>query len=256
MAQHSEKDWPLSANISCPQLIALDEDLLLLLELLDKSNVDLERLRDNVGGRERQPLCQRDVLDLVGLVNLDPDQVFSVGRVLDVMSKRLAHGEMSGKQRGGFGGWMKSEVGGVTCFGARDPLLAELARRTEMNIPSHQHISRTSNLPRIVWKHGSISSREVKRSRRCAADEDGSTRLALVKVQPLLGVGVPVQLTQTPRLERHKSGGNSLGDWEIRRVDLVERAAAAGDGHRRLGERLVHERGVTRQGATRGRADL
>lgn len=65
-----------------------NEDLLVLLELLDKLNGHLERLRHEVRGRQRKPLGERDVGDSVRLVDLDPDEVLVLGRVLNVVSAR------------------------------------------------------------------------------------------------------------------------------------------------------------------------
>jgi hypothetical protein len=71
--------WP-------PNVSSLDKNLLILLQLLNKADVDLESLRNNVGGRQSKPLSQWNILDPVGLVYLNPDEVLSSRRILDVMS--------------------------------------------------------------------------------------------------------------------------------------------------------------------------
>lgn len=68
-----------------------NQHLLLPLDLLDKLNRNVESLGDNVGGSEGEPLAKGDVRHAVRFVDLDPDEVFSVRGVLDVVaSHKLA----------------------------------------------------------------------------------------------------------------------------------------------------------------------
>jgi hypothetical protein len=85
---HENEKIPVSSLpfISSSHHGSLQQNLLPLLQLLHKSDRDLERLRDNIGGCQGQPLRQGDVHDPIGLVNLDPDQIIRLGRILDVMS--------------------------------------------------------------------------------------------------------------------------------------------------------------------------
>jgi hypothetical protein len=69
-----------------PALSVFDQILLLLHEVLSDLERDLERVRDDVGRREREPLRQRDVLHAVALVYLNPDELFGIGCVLDIMA--------------------------------------------------------------------------------------------------------------------------------------------------------------------------
>lgn len=65
-----------------------EKHLLLLLELVDKADGNLQGLGYDVGRGQRQPLGQRDVGDTVRLVDLNPDEVFGLGRVLDVVTSK------------------------------------------------------------------------------------------------------------------------------------------------------------------------
>lgn len=63
-----------------------DQDLLLLLDLLGEFKRNLQNLGNNLGRRERKPLRQRDVGDAVRFVDFNPDEVFGLGSVLDVVA--------------------------------------------------------------------------------------------------------------------------------------------------------------------------
>lgn len=69
-----------------PSLPVLDEQLLLLDQALGDVERDLERVGHDVGGREGQPLRQRDVFYAFALVDLDPDEVFRLRGVFDVVA--------------------------------------------------------------------------------------------------------------------------------------------------------------------------
>lgn len=64
----------------------LDQNLLLLLDRLGHIQRNLEDTGDNVGGSQSQPLRERNVLDSVTVVDLDPHQVFRGGCVLNVVA--------------------------------------------------------------------------------------------------------------------------------------------------------------------------
>lgn len=60
--------------------------MLLLYQARRDIKRDLQRVGHDVGGREGQPLRQRDVLHAIALVDLDPDEVFRLGGILDVVA--------------------------------------------------------------------------------------------------------------------------------------------------------------------------
>lgn len=64
----------------------LNQYLFLLLQLLGDTERDLENLRHQLRGRQSKPLRQGDVRHSVRLVNLHPDEVFSVRRILNIMA--------------------------------------------------------------------------------------------------------------------------------------------------------------------------
>lgn len=59
--------------------------MLLLLQLLHHRNGNLERLRNDIGRSQCQPLREGNIRHSVRLIDLNPDQVFRLGRVFDVM---------------------------------------------------------------------------------------------------------------------------------------------------------------------------
>lgn len=65
-----------------------NENLLLLLNVLDESNIHLERLCRNLRRCQRKPLRQRNVRDTVRLVDFDPDEVFVLGGIFNVVTTR------------------------------------------------------------------------------------------------------------------------------------------------------------------------
>lgn len=68
------------------KLLLRQQHLLLILDSLCELDIDLESTCDDICGGQGQPLAQRDILHFIGLVDLDPDQVFGFGRVLDVVA--------------------------------------------------------------------------------------------------------------------------------------------------------------------------
>lgn len=74
---------------TCGGVMPLDKDLLVLLELFNKLNRDLKCLCDNIWRCKSKPLCQGNISNVVRLVDLNPDQIFSLGCVLDIMSSLL-----------------------------------------------------------------------------------------------------------------------------------------------------------------------
>ena len=58
---------------------------------------------------------------------------------------------------------------------------------------------------------------------------------------------MPVQLSQSLWLERHKRGGNGLARGEVGRVDLVERATTTGNALAWVLQGTVDERGIPAQ---------
>ncbi len=64
----------------------LNQHLFLLLQLLGDTERDLENLRHEFRRRQSKPLRQGDVRHVIRLVNLYPDEVFSVRRILDIMA--------------------------------------------------------------------------------------------------------------------------------------------------------------------------
>lgn len=109
-----------ASNLSLP---ILNQQLLLLYQPLCNTKRDLKRVSNNISRREREPLRQRDVLDAVTLVDLDPHQVLRVGRVLDVvacqhntqfsvshLSIYLGNSRLAGGERGG--GWSAARASG------------------------------------------------------------------------------------------------------------------------------------------------
>lgn len=60
---------------------------------------------------------------------------------------------------------------------------------------------------------------------------------------------MPVQLPQAAGLQRHKRGRDGRGDREVGRVNLVEGAAIAGHGLRRVLQGVVHPGAIARGGA-------
>ena len=67
---------------------------------------------------------------------------------------------------------------------------------------------------------------------------------------------MPVQLSQTSRLERDEGGGNRLAGGEVGRVDLVEGSRPAGDLLGRVLERAVYKGAVAGQDSGRAGRDL
>lgn len=115
------------SSISLP---ALDQQLLLLHQALGDIQRDLERVGHDVGGREGQPLRQRDVFHAVALVDLDPDEVFRLGGILDVVAylnetfgqRRRPCSRARGQQKHGGGGGVSLGVRNRNRFGL--PLLS------------------------------------------------------------------------------------------------------------------------------------
>ena len=64
------------------------KNLLLFLQLLHHREGDIQRVGDQVRRGEGKPLGQADVGHAVALVELDPDQLFGVGCVFDVVTCR------------------------------------------------------------------------------------------------------------------------------------------------------------------------
>lgn len=214
-----------------------DENLLVLLELVDKLNGDVEGLGDEVGRGESEPLAQRDVSHAVGLVDLDPDEVLGLGGVLNVVAT-----------------WtLLAGVHGLGCFSWR-----------------------AGYSPRVVREESSVTGSEVVGAGVVVTDEDGGTGLSRVEVEPLIGLSntcqrsrittpapettysrVPVELAQSTGLEGDKGGGNGLADGEVGGVNLVESTAAAGNLLGGVVKSVVRERRVTLAlgGINGGRAD-
>lgn len=217
--------------------ILLDEELLLLLERLDELDGHLERLRSHLGGCQGEPLRQGNIGDAVRFIDLDPDQVFRLGRVLDVVAGFLL----------AFYFFLSFITSG----------------------PCDSRDGERHNAPRVVGEGSRVTRAEVKGAGVAVANEDGGTSGALVEVQPLLSlrvlsvsqrgparrggwwmlsyVGVPVELAQAAGLESHKGGGNGLAGGEVGRVDLPELAAVAGHRLRGVLEGAVDEGAVARE---------
>lgn len=79
--EYARGRWQIGLALPC----LLDEDLLLLLEVVGELDGDVERLGDEVGRGEGEPLREGDVGDAVGLVDFDPDEVLVLGSVFDVV---------------------------------------------------------------------------------------------------------------------------------------------------------------------------
>lgn len=67
-------------------LVALEEKLLLLLDALDDFDVDLQGVGHSVRRGQSKPLGQRDIGHAVTLVELEPNQLLSVGSVFNIVS--------------------------------------------------------------------------------------------------------------------------------------------------------------------------
>ena len=67
-------------------LFAFDENLLLLLQLLNHIERQLENAGYNVRWSKREPLGQRNISHSLAPVDLDPDEIFRVGSILDIVS--------------------------------------------------------------------------------------------------------------------------------------------------------------------------
>lgn len=64
----------------------LQQNLPLRLQLLHHRQRNLQRIRDNLRRRERQPLRQADIGNAIALVEFDPAQFGGVGRVFNVVT--------------------------------------------------------------------------------------------------------------------------------------------------------------------------
>jgi hypothetical protein len=66
--------------------LALDKNLLFLLDLLNDTDVDLENVGNSISGSQSKPLSKRNISDTVTLVELDPNQLLGLRSVLDVVA--------------------------------------------------------------------------------------------------------------------------------------------------------------------------
>lgn len=181
----------------------LDQNLLLLLDRLGHVQWNLEDTGDNVCGSQSQPLRERNVLDSVTLVDLDPHQVFRGRGVLNVVTYDY---------------------------------MSEAVWRVQV-------IKHTT----VVREQGRIAGREIKRPGVGVADKNRGLALSLVKVQPLGGVGVPVQLPEPAGLQGDHGRRNGRGDGERLGVDDPQRASVPGHVLERMLLGVVDVRGVARQ---------
>jgi len=88
---------------------SLNENLLLLLQRLDKVHRHVQSLGSHLGGRQSEPLRQRNIGDSVRFVDLNPDQVLILGGILDVVPRVVGEN--------GRVAWGKVECPGVAIAG-------------------------------------------------------------------------------------------------------------------------------------------
>lgn len=67
-------------------LVSVYENLLLLLQFLDELDWDFECRSDEISWCKSEPLSQWDIGNAVRLVDFNPDKLFSIGSVFNVMS--------------------------------------------------------------------------------------------------------------------------------------------------------------------------
>lgn len=67
-------------------LLALHKYLLLLLDLLNDTNVDLQNIGNSVSRGQSKPLRKRDISNTVTLVKLNPNKLFGFRSVLNVVT--------------------------------------------------------------------------------------------------------------------------------------------------------------------------
>lgn len=67
-------------------LFAGKQDLLLLLDLVDDFNVNLQHIRDSISRGQGEPLSQRDIGDTVALVQFDPNELFGLRGIFNVVA--------------------------------------------------------------------------------------------------------------------------------------------------------------------------
>lgn len=66
--------------------LALNEKLLLLLDILHNFDVNLQNVGNSVGWGQCKPLGQRNISNPVAFVELDPDKLLGFGGVFDIVT--------------------------------------------------------------------------------------------------------------------------------------------------------------------------
>lgn len=120
------------------------QKLLFLLQLFNHADIHFQRLRCHCRRCQGQPLCQRDVCHSVGFVDLNPYEIFGLGRVLNVVTGNENSMKMS-----------------VCASTARTRAITVLDEARLMNQVSGQD----EDLPRIIGECSRVPRHKIECSR-------------------------------------------------------------------------------------------